>query len=144
MTTMKTTREIAAKYLAAKSAKGRKAARDYVAERAENSKRQRWANMLAAMDASDTARIAAYAASGDARKAAWKAVREADAQPEAAKPAAKPSKPAKAKPAAKASVVGPRVEAQFDPSAVAAALAAMPAAEQVAFLNGLTKAIAGK
>jgi hypothetical protein len=63
-TTRMSAREAAAKFLAAKSAKGKATVRDYVAACASTSKRVRWGNLLSAIDANDLARVQAYAAVG--------------------------------------------------------------------------------
>lgn len=88
---------LAAAYTAAKSAKGKKTIRDEVAARAQTSKRLRWGRLLAAIDAGDDARVAAYAATGEAKSQAWAAVKAAEAP---APKVAKRKAPAKRKPAA--------------------------------------------
>lgn len=131
-TTRMSAREAAAKFLAAKSAKGKTTVRDYVAACASTSKRVRWGNLLAAIDANDLARVQAYAAVGEAKREAWAAVKAANAP---AKPKATP-----AKPKAKAKAAPAKQDAAPDINALAQALASMDETAQAAFLNAFARA----
>lgn len=133
-TTRMSAREAAAKFLAAKSAKGKATVRDYVAACASTSKRVRWGNLLSAIDANDLARVQAYAAVGEAKREAWAAVKAAEAP---AKPKAAPAKP-KAK--AKAKAAPAKQDAVPDINALAQALASMDETAQAAFLNAFARA----
>lgn len=119
---------LAAAYIAAKSAKGKKTIRDEVAARAQTSKRLRWGRLLAAIDAGDAARVAAYAATGEAKSQAWAAVKAAEAP---APKVAKRKAPAKRKPAA----AKPKAQPAPDLSAMAAALAQVDEAKLAAFFQ---------
>ena len=145
-------REFAEKYINARSAKARKDVREAVAAKAAVSKRKRWANLLAAIDAGDNARIQAHAAQGEAKRQAWAATRSAEAP--AKKPAAKKSTtrakaPAKApakqasKPAAKpAAKSQPKAQAQAptDGRTLAEQLMQMNDAEFASFFDALAQA----
>lgn len=104
---------LAAAYTAAKSAKAKKDIRDEVAARAQTSKRLRWGRLLAAIDAGDAARVAAYAATGEAKSQAWAAVKAAEAPAPKAKAPAK-RKPAAAKPKAQADDLAKLAQALVD------------------------------
>lgn len=129
-TTRMSAREAAAKFLAAKSAKGKTTVRDYVAACASTSKRVRWGNLLSAIDANDLARVQAYAAVGEAKREAWAAVKAANAP---AKPKATPAK-------AKAKAAPAKQDAAPDINALAQALASMDETAQAAFLNAFARA----
>ena len=118
---------LAAAYIAAKSAKAKKDIRDEVAARAETSQRLRWGRLLAAIDSGDGLRVAAYAATGEAKSQAWAAVKAA----EAPAPKAKAKAPAKRKPAA----AKPKAQPAPDLSAMAAALAQVDEAALAAFFQ---------
>ena len=106
---------LAAAYIAAKSAKGKKTIRDEVAARAQTSKRLRWGRLLAAIDAGDSARVAAYAATGEAKSQAWAAVKAAEAPaPKAKRKAPAKRKPAAAKPKAQAADLATLAQALVD------------------------------
>jgi hypothetical protein len=105
--------ELAAAYTAAKSAKGKKTIRDEVAARKETSKRLRWGRLLEAIDSGDGLRVAAYAATGEAKSQAWAAVKAADASAPKAKAPAK-RKPAAAKPKAQADDLAKLAQALVD------------------------------
>ena len=106
---------LAAAYIAAKSAKGKKTIRDEVAARTETSKRLRWGRLLAAIDAGDAARVAAYAATGEAKAQAWAAVKAAEAPaPKAKRKAPAKRKPAAAKPKAQAADLATLAQALVD------------------------------
>jgi hypothetical protein len=104
---------LAAAYIAAKSAKGKKTIRDEVAARAQTSKRLRWGRLLEAIDSGDGLRVAAYAATGEAKSQAWAAVKAADASAPKAKAPAK-RKPAAAKPKAQADDLAKLAQALVD------------------------------
>ena len=88
--------EAAQAYIAAKSAAAKAKLAKYIAAKAETSSRVRWERLSDAIAAKDNLRVAAYAATGEAKSKAWAAVKAADApaKPKASKPKAK-AKPAK-------------------------------------------------
>lgn len=89
--------EAAQAYIAAKSAAAKAKLAKYIAEKAKTSSRVRWERLSDAIAAKDNLRVAAYAATGEAKSKAWAAVKAADApapKPKASKPKAK-AKPAK-------------------------------------------------
>ena len=124
----KSAREYATAYVNAKTATTRKKITAEVVARASVSKRKRWANLAKAMTDGDNARVAAYAAEGEAKREAWAAVRAANAP---AKPKAQPKRkaPAKAKP-----------EAPSNPNALVAQLAGLDDAAFAAFFDALVAA----
>lgn len=142
-TTNPSARDYAAAYLSAKTAKAKAEIVSAVVERAKASARKRWGNLAKAMQAGDNARVTAYAASGDAKRDAWKAVRAAAPAPTLAFTAAKPKAatkakakaPAKAKPAAKAPA-----QPALDANTLVAQLAGMDDAAFAAFFNALVAA----
>ena len=95
--------EAAQAYLAAKTAPAKAKLVALIAEKSKTSSRVRWERLHNAILAKDTARVAAYAATGEAKSKAWAAVKAADspapAKPKASKPKAK-AKPAKHSPQA--------------------------------------------
>ena len=117
--------EAAQAYIAAKSAAKKRDLVAYIAEKAKASGRVRWERLRDAIAAKDTLRVAAYAATGEAKSKAWAAVKAAET------PAPKPkaSKPkAKAKPAKQAEPAGAM-------DALASALDGMDADALAAFLT---------
>jgi len=129
----KSAREYATAYVNAKTAATRKKITAEVVARADVSKRARWANLAKAMTNGDNARVAAYAAQGEAKREAWAAVRAANAP---AKPKAQPKAKAKAKAPAKAKSDAPA----FDVNAAVNALADMNDAQMAAFFDALVAA----
>lgn len=91
-------RAIAAFALAAKTAPERKALAEYA--QARSKRKARWGRIAKAITEGDTARLTYYAAEGEAKREAAKAL-EPKAAKAKAKPAAKPKAAPKAKPAAK-------------------------------------------
>ena len=141
MTTTTTTnpsvRDYARAYAAAKP-EARSAIVTAVAQRAAVSARKRWGNLLRAMQAGDTARVAAYAAEGEAKKTAWAAVRAtATPAPALAFTAPKAAKP-KAKATRKAAPAKPK--ADLSANALVAQLAGMDDTAFAAFFNALVAA----
>jgi len=138
-------REYAAKYINARSAKGRKSVRDAVEAKAGASKRKRWASLLAAIDAGDQARVEAFAAQGEAKREAWAKARgtsaKAPAKPEPkaeAKAEAKPAKaPATRKRKAPAKQAEP--EPEINAEALADQLAKLDDKAFAAFFNAVAK-----
>lgn len=112
--------------------KTRKAAGEYILAKAQVSKRKRWANAAKAVKAGDELRMAAYAAEGDAAKAAWAEVRKAEtpAEPKAAaKPAPKRTTKPKASPTNDIDALVAQVSG-FDEAAMAAFTQALLAAKR--------------
>lgn len=112
--------------------KTRKAAGEYILAKAQVSKRKRWANAAKAVKAGDELRMAAYAAEGDAAKAAWAEVRKAEtpAKPKAAaKPAPKRTTKPKASPINDIDALVAQVSG-FDEAAMAAFTQALLAAKR--------------
>lgn len=112
--------------------KTRKAAGEYILAKAQLSKRKRWANAAKAVKAGDELRMAAYAAEGDAAKAAWAEVRKAEtpAEPKAAaKPAPKRTTKPKASPTNDIDALVAQVSG-FDEAAMAAFTQALLAAKR--------------
>lgn len=117
--------EAAQAYLDAKGAPAKAKLAKYIAEKSKTSSRVRWERLSDAIAAKDNLRVAAYAATGEAKSKAWAAVKAADAT--APKP--KASKPkAKAKPAKQAEPAGAM-------DALASALDGMDADALAAFLT---------
>lgn len=79
----------AAAYIAAKGPKAKAEILAYVAAKAEASSRVRWERLHKAILAGDKARIAYYAATGEAKGEALKALRQPKADPKAEPKAAK-------------------------------------------------------
>ena len=88
--------EVAKQYSTTKSQKVKAELVAYVEAKTKSSKRKRWSNLLKALKGNDTARINAYAATGDEARVAWAKVAKATQPKTTAKPKAK----AKAKPKA--------------------------------------------
>ena len=88
--------EVAKQYSTTKSQKVKAELVAYVEAKTKSSKRKRWSNLLKALKGNDTARINAYAATGDEARVAWAKV--AKATPAKPKTTAKPK--AKVKPKA--------------------------------------------
>jgi len=88
--------EVAKQYSTTKSQKVKAELVAYVEAKTKSSKRKRWSNLLKALKGNDTARINAYAATGDEARVAWAKV--AKATPAKPKTTAKPKAKAKAKP----------------------------------------------
>lgn len=112
--------------------KTRKAAGEYILAKAQVSKRKRWANAAKAVKAGDELRMAAYAAEGDAARAAWAEVRKAEtpAEPKAAaKPAPKRTTKPKASPTNDIDALVAQVSG-FDEAAMAAFTQALLAAKR--------------
>lgn len=89
--------EAAQAYLAAKPAAKKAELVALIAAKSKTSSRVRWERLHNAILAKDTARVAAYAATGEAKSKAWAAVKAAETpapKPKASKPKAK-AKPAK-------------------------------------------------
>lgn len=143
MTTTTTTnpsvRDYARAYAAAKP-EARSAIVTAVAQRAAVSARKRWGNLLRAMQAGDTARVAAYAAEGDAKKAAWNAVRAATPAPALAFTAPKAAKAAKPKAKATRKAAPAKPKADLSANALVAQLAGMDDAAFASFFNALVAA----
>ena len=125
----KSAREYATAYVNAKTATTRKKLTTEVLARADVSKRKRWANLAKAMADGDLARVAAYAAEGEAKREAWAAVRAANAP-------AKPKASAKRKSAPKPKADAPKA----DPNALVAQLAGLDDVAFAAFFDALVKA----
>lgn len=131
MTTRMSARELAAAFANAKSPATRKELRAYCAARAKESDKARWAHLLSAIDANDTARIAYHAAEGAAKREAAKALApKADAKP-AKTPAKTPAKVVAVKPASKPAKATP---AKADPMLAAAKALGIPAEKLAAFV----------
>tara|TARA_A100001388_G_scaffold29467_1_gene18866 strand:- start:174 stop:578 length:405 start_codon:yes stop_codon:yes gene_type:complete len=90
--------EVAKQFSTTKSQKVKAELVAYVEAKTKSSKRKRWGNLLKALKGNDTARINAYAATGDEARVAWAKV--AKATPAKPKTTAKPKAKAKAKPKA--------------------------------------------
>ena len=88
--------EVAKQFSTTKSQKVKAELVAYVEAKTKSSKRKRWGNLLKALKGNDTARINAYAATGDEARVAWAKV--AKATPAKPKTTAKPKAKAKAKP----------------------------------------------
>jgi hypothetical protein len=127
----KSAREYATAYVNAKTATTRKKLTAEVLARADVSKRKRWANLAKAMADGDLARVAAYAAEGEAKREAWAAVRAANA-PAKPKASAKPKRKSASKPKADAP--------KADPNALVAQLAGLDDVAFAAFFDALVKA----
>lgn len=123
---------LAQAYMGAKTAKAKQAIADEVAARASVSKRLRWGRLADAIANGDELRIAAYAATGEAKSQAWAAVKAAEKPAAKAKPAPK----RKAKPAAKAKANA----SAPDLSALTATLAGVDDAALAAFFNAVMAA----
>lgn len=119
--------------------KTRKAAGEYILAKAQVSKRKRWANAAKAVKAGDELRMAAYAAEGDAAKAAWAEVRKAETP---AEPKAAPKPKAATKPAPKRTTK-PKASPTNDIDALVAQVSGFDEAAMAAFTQALLAAKRG-
>jgi len=121
------------------TAKGRKEVLALALEISKKSPKKRWKSLAKAMTENDAPRVKAYSLQGDAKKAAFAALRAAAkvAEPEVAKPQAKakPKAKAKAKPSPKA-----KAKPALNMDALAAQLANVDDAQLAAFFNAVVAA----
>ena len=120
------------------TAKGRKEVLALALEISKKSPKKRWKSLAKAMTENDAPRVKAYSLQGDAKKAAFAALRAAAkvAEPEVAKQAkAKPKAKAKAKPSPKA-----KAKPALNMDALAAQLANVDDAQLAAFFNAVVAA----
>jgi len=120
------------------TAKGRKEVLALALEISKKSPKKRWKSLAKAMTENDAPRVKAYSLQGDAKKAAFAALRAAAkvAEPEVAKPQAK------AKPKAKAKAKPSKAKAKpaLNMDALAAQLANVDDAQLAAFFNAVVAA----